>query len=227
MATGVMERNSGRCGPLCQHPACWESGRWKPLAKKHTQYERYVQQLLQTRRVSQEESEDGSFLVVCVCCVELIRFSAGLPVLTVQTVDLDAAEPRKTTPPATITPSHTAPPQPSHHPHQIHNVEVLLEAVHFSPSSNSLSVSPVLIWRAGRPRAPVADRRPQNSVAVKNLSDALNDTSRPATTDSVENVTIILSIILSISLSFSLSFSLSSFQSRQSSRSQSRQIPER
>ena len=214
MATGVMERNSGRCGPLCQHPACWESGRWKPLAKKHTQYERYVQQLLQTRRVSQEESEDGSFLVVCVCCVELIRFSAGLPVLTVQTVDLDAAEPRKTTPPATITPSHTAPPQP----HQIHNVEVLLEAVHFSPSSNSLSVSPVLIWRAGRPRAPVADRRPQNSVAVKNLSDALNDTSRPATTDSVENVT----IILSISLSFSLSF-----QSRQSSRPQSRQIPER
>ena len=157
------------------------------------------------------------FLVVCVCCVELIRFSAGLPVLTVQTVDLDAAEPRKTTPPATITPSHTAPPQPSH-PHQIHNVEVLLEAVQFSPSSNSLSVSPVLIWRAGRPRAPVADRRPQNSVAVKNLSDALNDTSRPATTDSVEKVT----IILSISLSFSLSF-----QSRQSSRPQSRQIPER
>ena len=100
--------------------------------------------------------------------------------LKVQTValEIDGGQRNAKHSPANTTPSPAARTAACslRQPPRLRNVEVLLEAAKFSPSSTSLSVSPVLIWRPGRPahrpRA-TAQSRVQENVAVKNLTDAL------------------------------------------------------
>ena len=104
--------------------------------------------------------------------------------LTVQTVALDA-DSRLSNVEHSTAPATNCSPQslPQHHP-QLHNVEVLLEPAKFS-SSTSFSFSPVLIWRPGRhTHRPLAagQSKPQENIAVKDLSDAL-PVERPTTAD--------------------------------------------
>ena len=60
MAT-TMETNNGRCGPLCQHPGCWDSSKKRATSARHTQYSRYLQELLRLRCSSADRArtQDG------------------------------------------------------------------------------------------------------------------------------------------------------------------------
>lgn len=148
-----MESNSGRCGPLCQHPACWETD-WKTGQRtNHTKINNYLQELLRLRS-STEAARPYVKTRGAFCNREVVQFTygvwyVGLPVLTVQSLVVEGqhhvGNNQLSTKPSTPLPSALPP-----HPPQLHTVEVLLEAAKSSPSASTLSFSPVLIWRPGR-----------------------------------------------------------------------------
>ena len=156
----------GRCGPLCQHPGCWESDRPGRHSRKYNS--RYIEQLLRHRTWSTSTPQPREPVV------DVSSRDSGLPVLTVQSLaveELSARRHTENTTPVVSTASHT-PPSPAPPP-QLHNVQVLLETVRFSHSS-PLSFSPVLIWMPGRlpvrPTPPPSSRgegRGKECVTVK------------------------------------------------------------
>lgn len=182
-----MESNNGRCGPLCQHPACWEADRTRGPSNKRTKINSYLQELLRLRSTAEVaipnvETCGALYLERLFNLRKIFIWYAGSSVLTVQNLVVEAqghvGDNRLST--QTSTPHPSLPP----HPPQLHRVEVLLQSANSSPSS-SLSFSPVLIWRPGR--FPVncttttsvdillGKRARNRSVAMKthNLTDAL------------------------------------------------------
>ena len=67
MATETMHNIGGRCGPLCQHPGCWESGKKKIAGQKHTRYSSYLHDLLHRLPPSSEQdiSKEGEIVFLC------------------------------------------------------------------------------------------------------------------------------------------------------------------